>query len=480
LTLPAGRARILALQNAGVEALRPVLPCRQERRTACDDVDFSKHLEKAEEALRRRNYDFAVEVYQQLLEIDPDQGEARSGLRQALKKRVESKQTNRLFRALGGAMPLATAKTLRKAGRHDACAKALESYLSSNPLDEEGNLLLGMALEDAGHFKSARAVYEFLAEIAPKNAVGLKRAGSMMYRTGDHAKALEYYERALQADPRDQEALKARKDLAAETAISKGGYEQIRHSREQIKDKDQARGLERARRAHLSDEELGEERTRLEAHYAEHPSDPDAMLELAEIVEKLKDYEAAAELVERALSYRQNAFDLVCRAGDLRSKVLKKAIARADKEGDQANAARLERELAQIEVADYRRRVDLHPADTALRVQHGKRLMKADALDEAMKELQKAIADPRLSREARSLMAQCFQRKGFLDLARKEYERALEGIAELDDRSKEILYNLGAIAETEGKAQEARAFYARVYEVDIGYRDVAAKMESFR
>jgi hypothetical protein len=27
---------------------------------------------------------------------------------------------------------------------------------------------------------------------------------------------------------------------------------------------------------------------------------------------------------------------------------------------------------------------------------------------------------------------------------------------------------------------EARAFYARIFEMDIGYRDVAAKMEQFR
>jgi len=201
-------------------------------------VDFSKHIEKAEEAMRRRNYDYAVEVYHQLLEIDPDQGEARAGLRRALKKRFEAKKGSRFLRAIGGAMPLASAKALRKARKHDACAKALESYLGTQPLDAEANLMLGMSLEDAGHYKSARAVYEFVAEIAPKNPDGLKRAGAMMYRTGDHAKALEYYERALQADPRDQEALKARKDLAAETALTSGGYENVGHSRERIVDKE--------------------------------------------------------------------------------------------------------------------------------------------------------------------------------------------------------------------------------------------------
>jgi hypothetical protein len=50
----------------------------------------------------------------------------------------------------------------------------------------------------------------------------------------------------------------------------------------------------------------------------------------------------------------------------------------------------------------------------------------------------------------------------------------------MDERAKEILYNLGAIAEAEGRTDEARERYARIFEVDIGYRDVAAKMEGFR
>ena len=430
--------------------------------------------------MRRRNYDFAVEVYQQLLELDPDQGEARGGLRRALKKRHEIKGGSKLLRALGGAAPLAMARTLRKAGRHDASAKAVESYLANNPLDLEGNLLLGMALEDAGHLKSALAVYEFLAEIAPTKPEGLKRAGAMSYRNGEHAKALEYYERALQADPRDQEALKARKDLAAETALSKGGYETLKHSRDMIKDKQEASSLERTQRRHLSEDDLKVELERLLGLYADKPGDPELMVEIAGVHERLKDWEAALEMVERALQYRRESFDLLCRAGDLRAKVMKKAISRADRAGDQAEAGRLEAELVRLEVEDFKRRVEVHPGDAGLRLQLGKRLMRAEDFDGALAELQKANADPRIQREAMFLLAQCFQRKGFVDLARKEYAKALEGSRELDERAKEILYNLGALAEAEGNGAEARSCYARIYEVDIGYRDVAAKMERFR
>jgi tetratricopeptide (TPR) repeat protein len=443
-------------------------------------VDFSKQLQKADEALRRRNYDFAVELYQQLLDIQPDLGEARAGLRHALKKRHESKAGgSKLLRAIGGAAPLAMAKTLRKANRHDAAAKQLETYLATNPLDEDANLLLGMSLEDAGHSKSALAVYEFLAEIAPKNPEGLKRAGAMAYRQNEHQKALEYYERALAADPRDQDALKARKDLSAERALSGANAAGVTHSRDQIKDKDVARELERSQRLHRSDEELQEDLRRLEARYADEAT-PETMIELADVHEKLKDPESALDWVERALSYRKDSFELAARAGDLRAKVMKKKIAQAGKNGDDARASELERELWSYEAQDYVRRVDLRPSDANLRLQLGRRLMRIGDFDGAMGQLQKAMSDPRTKRDAQFCLAQCFQGKGFSDLARKEYQKALEGIVQVDDRAKEILYNLGLIAEGEGNAAEARGFFARIFEVDIGYRDVADKMNQYK
>ena len=443
-------------------------------------MDYSKHIQKADEAARRRNYDFAVELLQQLLEIDPDVGEARAKLRRALKARHEAKKGGKLLRMMKGAAPLAAARTLAKAGKHDAAAKACEKYLASSPLDVEGNMLLGESLEAAGHFKSALAVFEFVAEIDPRNPSGLKRAGAMMARTGDPLKALEYYERALEADPRDRDALKARKDLAAEAALVKGRYDSVEHSREQIVDQGEARRLERRQRMHLSEDELAEERDRLEAALAEDTSDVDTMLELAGVHEKLRDPEAALDLVERAASYRKNDTELTERAEKLRLKGLKRRIARADKLGDQEEADRLEKELHELELAGLRARVERSPGDGGARLELGRALFRLEDFDAAAAELQKAVADPRRAGEARFLLAQCFQAKGFGDLARKEYERVLAERPEVDERAREVLYNLGLLAEADGDVAEARGHYARIYEVDIGYRDVAAKMEALR
>jgi tetratricopeptide (TPR) repeat protein len=238
--------------------------------------------------------------------------------------------------------------------------------------------------------------------------------------------------------------------------------------------------LERSRRRHMSPEDLQKELERLESAYADSPGDPDLLLRMADVHEKLRDWPAALDMVERALEYRRDSFELVSRRGDLRARVLKKQISRADKEGDQARAGELEKQLLELELEDFRERVRMHPGDAALRLQLGRRLMRLEQLDEALAEFQKANADPRVRRDALFHMAQCFQQKGFADLARKEYQHALEGVVQVDERAKEILYNLGDLAAAEQNGEEARSFYARIYEVDIGYRDVAAKMEEFR
>jgi tetratricopeptide (TPR) repeat protein len=443
-------------------------------------MDFSKHIQKAEEAARRRNYDFAVELYQQLLELEPDQGDARAGLRRALRLRQEKKKGGKFLRALSGAGPLAVAKTMRKAGKIDACVKSCEQYLATNPLDVDANLFLGQALEAGEYYKSAAAVYEFIAEIAPQNPEGLKSAGAMMYQLGEHHQALTYYERALEADPRDQEALKQRKNLAAETALSARDEAQTTHSRDLIKDKDAARALESNTRIHKTAEEWQEELERLELRYADSPTDPDIMIQMADALEKLKDIEAAHDLIARACDYRKDALELRARRDVLKLKVLKKQVSRADATGDTERANRLEGELLEFQLESLRDQVRLRPSDASLRIKLAQQLLKVEEVDGAVGELQKAVDDPRLGREANYYLGAAFQKKGFADLARKNYERAMEGSSGSDERSKEILYNLGAIAEGEGQNDEARSCYARIFEIDIGYRDVAAKMEQYK
>ncbi len=441
-------------------------------------LDFSKHIQKAEEAHRRRNYDFAIELYRQLIELNPNLGEARAGLRRSLLERHRGgKKKVGMLGKLKGAGPLAAAKGLMKAGKYEGAAKALETFLGTDPAHEEGNALLGESLRAAGHADAALAVFEFLAEVAPKRADGWREAASIRAEQGDIAGALTALEKALEADPRDREAQKARKDLAAEVALEARKSGEGAHSRQQMADEEGALAQERRRRLHRSAEDWQEELTRLESRYAEDSSNVDLMVEMGEVLEKLRDPEAAHDMYRRAHSYRKDSPELAARVSRMAIKAKKKAIARADRSGDQELADRLEAELGALEQARLEAAVEANPQAISDRLELGKLLLRGEDLDTAIQHLQRVAPDPRLGDEARFFLALCFYRKGLLDLAQDSFQTCLPSSGPVDGRTCEILYHLGLIAEQNGDAQAARAHFSRIYAVDIAYRDVAQKME---
>jgi lipopolysaccharide biosynthesis regulator YciM len=64
------------------------------------------------------------------------------------------------------------------------------------------------------------------------------------------------------------------------------------------------------------------------------------------------------------------------------------------------------------------------------------------------------------------------------DLASRQLDEALEAASRSGEREVEIRYMLGSVYEAMGDHSRALEAYSRVYEKDIHYRDVAAKMNT--
>ena len=63
------------------------------------------------------------------------------------------------------------------------------------------------------------------------------------------------------------------------------------------------------------------------------------------------------------------------------------------------------------------------------------------------------------------------------DMAQSQFEKAMEGKTTFDDEKKELVYFLASVYEKQGRHEQAEANYKSIYEMDIGYRDVAEKVE---
>jgi tetratricopeptide (TPR) repeat protein len=442
-------------------------------------VDLSKFLEQAADAAKRRNYAMAVKIYGRMLAIQPDFGEARAGLRQVLFQKVAQKPASKLTAMLLGGLNLPLAGLLRMLGQHAAAAKSLERYLAYDPTAEAQNLKLGSALQRAGFANSALAVYAAYAEFQPRCLEACRAAGALYYEQGKVAESLAMYEYALKVDPRDQESLKARKNLAAEGALQSTGIESAQSSRDLIKDKDKQQKLERSERLQLSSEEVESELDELEVKLQENPGDHKLLRRAARLREMAKDIRGALDLIEQLLKSKPDDSELLDQAGDLRIRLQEQMVQKALKRGDEGSAERAREALAKLRVGEARRQVERNPTDLGARYELGSGLLEVGEVDDAIAELQQAVKDPRKKPDAMFLLGQAFQQKDLHDLALGRFENVLE-VAGSGLRAKEALYEMGVICEGLGRAGDALGHFTKILEQDIGFRDVAKKVEALK
>lgn len=442
-------------------------------------MDLSKYIENAADAVKRRNFSLAVKIYGQVLQIQPDFGEARAGLRKALFQKVAQKPASKLTAVLVGGAHYLTGDIARLLGRHAAAARAFERYLVHDPLAEGANLKLGRSLQRAGFARSALAVYEAYAEVQPRCLEACRAAGALFYDQGKMQQALAMYEQALKVDPRDQESLKARKDLAAEGALRSTGIESAQSSRELIKDKEQQRQLERQDRLQMSAEEIEQELEQLEAKLQETPDDGKLLRRVAKLREMAKDLGGALDLIERLLQAQPNDSELQALAGELRIRLQEQMVQKAEKGGDKAAAGRARAALQELRVGEARRKVERNPADFGARFDLGAGLLQTGDTDAAIAELQQAVKDPRKKNEAMFLLGRAFQQKGLPELALGQFDKAMQA-AGTGTLAKEALYEMGQICSDLGKRDDALRHFTRILEQDIGFRDVATRVEQMK
>jgi hypothetical protein len=65
------------------------------------------------------------------------------------------------------------------------------------------------------------------------------------------------------------------------------------------------------------------------------------------------------------------------------------------------------------------------------------------------------------------------------DLAARTLQNAIKEKVIFDEEKKDLIYSLGCVLEKMGKKEEAIDQFKLIYETDIGYKDVAAKVDAY-
>ncbi len=111
------------------------------------------------------------------------------------------------------------ANELRKAGDLVQAIALCREHLPKQPGHMSGYIVFGQALYESGALDEARSVFEQALALDPENLIALRHLGDIAKATGDTAAARRWYERVLDADPRNDDIASQLASLASLASV---------------------------------------------------------------------------------------------------------------------------------------------------------------------------------------------------------------------------------------------------------------------
>jgi tetratricopeptide (TPR) repeat protein len=99
------------------------------------------------------------------------------------------------------------ANEYRKAGDFEQAVFICQEYLPQQPGHMSGHIVYGQTLFDMGRDEEAKAVFETALTLDPENLIALKHLGDIARQADDLEGARSWYQRVLEADPRNDEIM---------------------------------------------------------------------------------------------------------------------------------------------------------------------------------------------------------------------------------------------------------------------------------
>lgn len=449
-------------------------------------VPFSTRelYDKGIAAVEKKNYDYAVTLLMQALRLEPGFYEAREALRATQHQRAAGKRS--LFaKFMGSASSLTRGQVALRSNPLDAILIA-EEALNDDPNNIAAHELLADAAMAAALPKTALLSLEVAFKSRPTDRKLALKLAETSGALGNRGRAEKLYRDLLRADPRDGDVNERLKNLLATRTLHEGGYEKLEGGggsyRDALRDKEEAVSLEQSHRL-VKDEDVA---TRLiaehEARLAKEPDNLKLLRDIADLYLKQKDFDRTTEYLQRYLKQAGVNDPLVLEA--LRDVGLAR-FEHEERSLDPAAPDHAER-LAEVrgrrnawKLEDIRRRAELNPTDLHIRYELGELHLEAGRLGEAIAELQKAQNNPNRRIPAMNLLAQAFARRGMNDLAARKLLEALKEKQVFDDEAKDLHYQLGCVYEKMGRREESMEHFKTIYEQDVAYRDVMARVDAF-
>ena len=445
-------------------------------------------LNKANEAAQRENFDYAIALYSQVLEKEPGFFEGRKALRE-MQLRKAGGGGGFFKKMLSGASssPLVAKGQIALRTNPASALVIAEQILNTDPNSSAGHRLVVEAAQALELPRTGTMSLEILVKNSPKDKnLAIEFANSLSTSGGDTRQGERILAELLRNSPNDGELSQALKNLSARKTLDEGGYAALEGGkgsyRDILKDKKEAVSLEQEKRVVKTEDTAEKLIGEYEARLQTEPNNLKLVRSLAELYAEKRQFDKSMELYDRLKNSEMGNDPSLERA------MAKTIVRRFDHQLEQLDPAapdfaeqkeKIAAEKLNYQITECQQRVEKYPTDLAIRFEMGVLYFQVGKITEAIQEFQKAQGNPHKRLSAMGYLAQCYAKRKMYDLAARTLQNAIKEKPVFDDEKKELVYNLGCVLDSMGKKEEAVEQYKLIYEMDIGYKDVAAKVDAF-
>ena len=443
---------------------------------------------KAADTAQREGYDYAITMFCQVLEKEPGFFDARKALRIAQARKNAGASTGffkKMMSGAGSSPQIAKAKMALGKNPGEAMAIA-EQVLNSDPNNSFAHRIIVDAAQALEFPKTAVLSLETLVHNSPKDKSLVVEFANTVAVSGVSANVAEkYLDDLVRSLPYDPDLVQAQKNLSAHRTMDEGGYGALEGGegsyRDILKNKEEAVTLEQEKRVQKSEDTAERLIGEYESRLPNEPGNLKLMRSLAELYTQKNRFLPALELYQRIKASEMGSDATLDRA------IADTTVRKFDFQVAQINPfapdhaeqkAAIEAEKSAYQLAECQQRVEKYPTDLGIRFELGQLYFQLGKIGEAIAELQKAQQNPHKRIVAMSLLAQCFAKRGMNDSAVRTLQNAIKEKPGFDDEKKDLIYNLGCVLEKMGKKAEAIEQFLIIYETDVAYRDVGAKVDA--
>jgi tetratricopeptide (TPR) repeat protein len=462
-------------------------------------VDTSKLKEKAEQAVSRHNFPYAMEIYQQVVSLDPNDADSRKALRAvALRHQQETGATSTSV-MLKNLFPYLKLVYLSSKD-YDKTLQDCEKYLVQDPSNYKIIIRLGDAAFAAGYNNTAAWAFEDALRVKNNDVPALRKLQECYRKLGEVQKAMDMNRKILQLVPSDRYASQAIRDLSAtsmSTKIEQAGAPGAERGKaaQAVKKDDVEYSLKSRRVQELrSMDEVKQVIQYTLEDIEKQPENLQNRLKLGELYVRTQDWTNAEEAFEGARKLAPMQYSITMHIQDVELKKLQTELGKAkvayQKNPNDALARNtysklydqyLEQRLAYFVDREKNLPTDIKVAfelgNVYFEIAERKKQLTGnypdDIIDGAVARFQKTTKDPGVRQQSQLRLGICFFRKKQYDLAIRLFAEAIDALEFMNDVKKELLYNRAKAYEAKGQVDQSRKDFLTIYEVDIDYRDVA-------